>query len=266
VVAAQIDAHPRIISGVASWREIGERVFVRRHTSYDLNVGLVVGEQRCVVIDTRASLGEGTALAAAVREVTALPSVVVNTHAHFDHFLGNAAFLEAPIWSSRRCAEVIAETGAAQRDMADGGPEDMRVTPIVVPTRTFVSALTLRLGGRTARLSFAGRGHTDNDVVAVVSDAAVTFMGDLVEEGAPPAFEDAYPLEWPITLDRLIAGALDGPVVPGHGAVVDWDFVREQRDLLARVAHAGRTGAWHNVGLPDEYARIARQRCQLQLR
>jgi glyoxylase-like metal-dependent hydrolase (beta-lactamase superfamily II) len=266
VVAAQVDAHTRIIAGVAFWTEIGERVFVRRNASYDLNVGLVVGGERCLVVDTRASLREGTALANAVRAMTALPWVVVNTHAHFDHFLGNAAFPRAPIWSSRRCAEVIAETGATQRDTAAGGPDDIRTTPIVAPMHTFVSARTLDLGGRTARLSFAGRGHTDNDIVAVVPDAAVTFMGDLVEEGAPPAFEDAYPLDWPTTLDTLIAGALDGPVVPGHGAVVDWHFVREQRDLLARVARAGRTGAWHEVGLPDDSARIARERCLTQLR
>ena len=238
---------------------------MRRHASYDLNVGLIVGAERCAVIDTRASLGEGTELAAAVRTITSRPGVVVNTHAHFDHFLGNAAFPGVPIWSSRRCAEAIATSGASQRDTATDGPDDMRASPIVAPTDTFVTTASLDLGGRTAQLSFPGRGHTDNDIVVTVPDAAVTFAGDLVEEGAPPAFEDAYPLDWPTTLDTLIASAPAGPVVPGHGAVVDWDFVREQRDLLARVAAAGRSCNWRDVDLPDDYAAIARQRCAAQL-
>jgi len=250
---------------VATWREIGERVFVRRHASYDLNVGLIVGAQHCLVIDTRASLGEGTYLAAAVRAVTPLPWTVVNTHSHFDHYLGNAAFPDAPIWASQRCADAIAAYGAEQRDAVTDGPEDVHDSPIVGPTRTFTTTASLDLGGRTAELSFPGRGHTDNDIVVTVADAGVTFAGDLVEEGAPPSFGDSFPLDWPATLDTLIAAAPNGPVVPGHGAVVDWAFVREQRDLLARVAAAGRTGVWREVGLPDDFAATARARCELQL-
>ena len=54
----------------AGWREIGDRVFVRRHRELDLNCGLVVGDGGCLVIDTRSHLGEGRALAEAVRTVT----------------------------------------------------------------------------------------------------------------------------------------------------------------------------------------------------
>jgi glyoxylase-like metal-dependent hydrolase (beta-lactamase superfamily II) len=250
---------------MSTWTEIGDRVFVRRHASYDLNVGLIIGADRCAVIDTRASLTEGTELAAGIRAVTALPCVVVNTHAHFDHFLGNVAFAGAPIWSSQRCAEVITATGADQRDSVTDGPADLPDTPIVAPTHTFATSVDLDLGGRTAKLSFLGRGHTDNDIVITVPEAGVTFAGDLVEEGAPPAFEDSYPLDWPATLDTLFTAAPGGPVVPGHGAVVDLNFVQEQRDLLARVAEAGHTGNWSEVDLPEDYAAIARARCEAQL-
>ena len=70
----------------------------------------------------------------------------------------------------------------------------------------------------------------------VVPDAGVVFCGDLVEGGAPPVYgTDAFPLEWPATLDRL--GALAPPtVVPGHGDVVGPGFVAGQRDELAAMA------------------------------
>src|SRR5262245_39903331 len=135
--------------GMSDWTEIADRVFVRRHASYDVNVGLIVGAEHCAVIDTRASLREGTELAAAVRTVSALPGVVVNTHAHFDHFLGNAAFPGAPIWASRRCADVVAREGAAQRDAVTDGPADVHATPVVAPTHTFTTTARLDLGGRT---------------------------------------------------------------------------------------------------------------------
>jgi hypothetical protein len=68
----------------------------------------------------------------------------------------------------------------------------------------------------------------------------VTVAGDLVEEGAPPSFGDAYPLEWPRTLDALLP-RLHPVVVPGHGDVVDPAFVARQRDDLAVVADVARS-------------------------
>jgi len=53
---------------------------------------------------------------------------------------------------------------------------------------------------------------------------------------------------------------------PGLNGLTETYFVREQRDLLARVAEAGRTNAWTDVGLPDDYAAIAREGCAAQLR
>ena len=72
-------------------------------------------------------------------------------------------------------------------------------------------------------------------------DRPVVFAGDLVEQGAPPAFEDAHPGDWPATLGRLHALAR-GPVVPGHGGVVDADFVGAQREELLAVLAAVRAG------------------------
>ena len=97
---------------------------------------------------------------------------------------------------------------------------------------------TLDLGDRRVDLRFLGRGHTDHDVVALVPDASVLFAGDLVEEGAPPSFGDAFPLDWPATLGQLLDLAGEGPVVPGHGEVVDRDFVAGQLGDVAFLAEA----------------------------
>ena len=225
----------------AGWREVGDRVFVRRHRELDLNCGLVVGEDACLVVDTRSHLGEGQALAEAVRAVTGHPWTVVNTHAHHDHCFGNAAFRPAAVWGTRRCAEALAATGELQRaDVVTGlrtdddpAAELVATAPIDGPDHLIEDAVVLDVGGRAVDLRHLGRGHTDGDLVVAVDD--VVFAGDLVEEGAPPAMEDAFPLEWADTLTALLAG-VRGPVVPGHGAVVDAGFVVAQRDELARLA------------------------------
>jgi glyoxylase-like metal-dependent hydrolase (beta-lactamase superfamily II) len=235
------------------WREVAAGVLVRRHRVLDLNVTLVLGDERALVVDTHQHAGHARALIGAVREVTGLPWVVVDTHAHFDHTFGNATFAaEQPgleIWGHEGCRRDLERFGTLQRALAAQGmreagradeAEAIEDVDIVPPNRTFTADAELDLGGRTVLLHHPGRGHTGHDAVVDVPDAGVTVAGDLVEQGAPPSFGDAYPLEWPGTLDALLP-RLGQVVVPGHGDVVDPAFVASQRDDLAVVADVARS-------------------------
>ncbi|HEX5496661.1 MAG TPA: MBL fold metallo-hydrolase [Mycobacteriales bacterium] len=269
-----------------SWREVGDGVFTRRHhrPDYcDLNAGLVVGEGGCLVVDTCSTRRQAGELAEAIRRVTPHPWVaVVNTHAHFDHFFGNAEFGPVPLWGHRDCAATIVEYGALMRRWLAAGARDRghaklaadyEAVELVPPDHTFSGIAELTVGGRPVRLRYLGRGHTHNDIVVEVPDARVVFAGDLVEEGAPPAFSDAFPLEWPSTLDALLP-LLPGPVVPGHGDVVDRGYVARQAGELrqvaelARAAHVDRPDdpeAWRSLPLPEPAARAALERAFRQL-
>jgi glyoxylase-like metal-dependent hydrolase (beta-lactamase superfamily II) len=235
------------------WREVGERVFVRRHRTLDLNAGLILGDERCLIVDTRSSEREAGELLRAVRSITHLPYAVAITHAHFDHCFGTATFAAAQpgceVWAHEACRAELARSGADQRAsiaswLRDSGqPEladEVETVTLELPNQTVTVDATIDLGGREVTLYHPGRGHTDHDLVVEVPDADVTFVGDLVEQGAPPSFDDAFPLEWPGTLDTLLERL--GPiVVPGHGDVVDPDFVARQRVDIAEVAEVART-------------------------
>ncbi len=272
------------------WQEVGDRVFVRRHASLDLNCGLVVGDEACLVIDTRLHLGQAADLIAAIRQITARPSTVVNTHAHWDHCLGNAAFRPAEIWGHVRAAADLTASGERQRAAAarqardtvgDDLADQIAGAPIDPPDRLVEEHVELIVGGRPVDLRFLGRGHTDGDLVIEVdcgSEGCVVFAGDLVEEGNPPGFDDAYPLDWAATLGRL-HGLARGPVVPGHGAVVDGEFVADQRANMLAVdriiretfnesgAAAAFTGPLPDAGPYDEdTTRLAVRRGWRQLR
>lgn len=231
-----------------TWREVGQGVYARRHEELNLNCGLVVGEERALLVDTRIYHSQGMELLASVRELTDLEVVVVNTHAHYDHCFGNSAFRDSRIYAHAGAAEELLRTGEHQREQIvehlrrTDRPEiaqEIEETEIVLPFYLVESDTEIDLGGRSAHLLYSGRAHTDHDLAVAVPDAGVVFAGDLVEEGADPAMEDAFPLEWAATVRALADKAATAGAdvwVPGHGDVVDRAFVDAQGAQLAHLA------------------------------
>ncbi len=223
------------------WVEVGDGVLARRHRELDLTVGLVLGGERALVVDTRGDHRQGAELAAAVRLVTPLPLVVAITHAHFDHCFGTAAFLPCPVYGLPACTTAIGATAAAQRAEWEahyrGTGDDAMAEALAgtdPPLPDHAAPADLDLGGRPVHLRHLGPGHTDHDLVVHVPDAGVVFAGDLVEQGAPPSIgPDSLPAAWPATLTALLA-LRPRIVVPGHGDPVDAGFVARQRVDLGR--------------------------------
>jgi glyoxylase-like metal-dependent hydrolase (beta-lactamase superfamily II) len=241
--------------------EVGPAVFVLRYPVLDVSVTLILGERCAAVVDTLSSDQQARELRDAVRRVTALPLVLVNTHHHFDHSYGNGTLAEGdrPIWGHEAAARALREEGERYQrlwyemykpthpDLA----EELAAVAIRPPDHTVHRQATVDLGGRVVELLHFGRGHTDGDIVVSVTDASVLVAGDLVESGGPPSFGDAYPLEWPETLGAVLHLTTPATVVvPGHGPAVDPDFVRGQHDDLSALAWLIRDG--HADGAPAE--------------
>ncbi len=238
---------------MTAFTEIADRVFVLRYPVLDVNVTLVVGDGSALVVDTLASAEQAGQLRDAIRRITAAPLTIVNTHHHFDHTFGNATLRAdspgCPIWAHEYAARQLTERTPHElpvlyAEWVDAEPTlaaqlaDVTITP---PDHTVRETATLDVGGRTVTLHHTGRGHTAGDLVVRVRDADVLIAGDLIEQGADPSFGDSYPLDWPDTLARVLPWCT-GPVVPGHGAVVDRAFAAEQHRLLSTVDWAIRDG------------------------
>jgi glyoxylase-like metal-dependent hydrolase (beta-lactamase superfamily II) len=243
----------------ARWIEVADGVHVRRHEELDLSLGLVVGEDGCLVVDTGGDGVQGAEWAAAVRAVTPLPWTVVLTHAHFDHAFGTGAFLPCPVLAHPNCVDELVVESAEDKDKwsayyaANDKPEiaaAIRATRVELPGTLVSERTTVDLGGRTVVIDQFGRGHTDHDLVLRVEDADVVFAGDLVENGAPPSFEGSFPASWPIALEGLLTlTGSDTVVVPGHGEPVDAAFVATQRDEILAVVDLARGLASGSVTL-----------------
>ncbi|MDQ1323790.1 MAG: hypothetical protein QG587_1125 [Chloroflexota bacterium] len=263
------------------WLEIGDRVFVRRYRFYDQGIVAVLGGDTALVVDTRTTLAQAREILDDLRDLgSPRVGIVVNTHGHYDHVFGNAVFRPAVIWGHERCRTMIELTGEAQREkVARDVPAlagELAEVVLDPPERVFADAAILDLDGREIRIAYLGRGHTDNDIVVSIPDADVLCAGDLLENGAPPWFGDGYPMDWPATVERVLALTGERTVVsPGHGDHAGRTFVETSLGQFRAIAalasrlHAGDLdieGAMAEAPYPAGAAREPIERALAQLR
>lgn len=198
-----------------------------------------------LLIDTGSALTEAAAIDADVRQLAGRAVThVVLTHKHFDHVLGSSQFTDAEIYCAPEVLDYLVSgkdelRADALRHGADATEVDRAVAALQPPSCGVQDAV-VDLGGRTARVTHPGRGHTTSDLIVVLpgrrlaNEPTVVFTGDLVEESADPCVdEDSDLAAWPATLDRMLAtGGNEAIYVPGHGRAVDASFIRSQRDWL----------------------------------
>jgi glyoxylase-like metal-dependent hydrolase (beta-lactamase superfamily II) len=214
-------------------------VYVAVAEPESVNLGLIVGSQRTLLVDTGSSPLQGHALRGSLSAVTDRPlAAVVVTHWHYDHAFGLAAFADVPrIAHESLHVRLLSAEAAVEAQRLGVNPEELGQPNVEIAVAT-----ALDLGGRRVEIAHLGRGHTDGDLVVVVPDADVLFAGDLLESARAPSFgSDAVPDEWPATLDAVI-GLMTATTlaIPGHGEPVDREFVFEQRGWIAAQAAAQR--------------------------
>jgi glyoxylase-like metal-dependent hydrolase (beta-lactamase superfamily II) len=234
------------------WREVGDRVWVRRYEALDQTIPVIGGEDGLIVVDTRAHHRAADELRADLRQLPGTIAAVVNTHGHWDHAFGNARFAPTPIWGHVQCVPMVAERGfevldRLRRDYPTEPWDEVVLTP---PTELIEDSAVLDLGDRQVELRHLGLGHTDNDLVISVPDASVLLVGDLLENAPAPAFGDSYPIAWAET-GRALLGLVDGVVVPGHGDPFERGFAERQVEELATLAELARAAVSGVIGIDD---------------
>ncbi|MFI6872737.1 MBL fold metallo-hydrolase [Streptomyces sp. NPDC050400] len=230
------------------WEELAPNVGRIRLPGWDCTTGLVVGDGAALLIDTGSSLGEGARLRADTRRLLGAHARVTHvalTHPHFDHVLGTAAFAGVEVYGAVGIDAVFAHgseeiCATAVRHGIDPERAAEATDLLVTPHHRVCGEWTLDLGGGLqVLLANLGPAHSGHDLVVLVPGRPeIVFCGDLVEEsGEPQAGSDAAPRRWPAALDRLLSlGGEDAVYVPGHGSVVNAEFVRAQRATLAALS------------------------------
>ena len=199
------------------------------------NMTLLGGPDGALMVDCGLPNRTDDILAAAEKAAGRV-AVVVDTHWHFDHAGGNAAF-------ARRGAKLWGTPVTRARLATDQYNEVFQMKspaspPEALPTLTFVEA-ELHHNGEELHLISVPPAHTDGDLVVHFRKADVIACGDLVSFGLYPNI-DASSRGW---LGGMIAAAdrllkVAGPatrIVPGHGPVGTVDDLRAYRKMLVGV-------------------------------
>ena len=130
------------------WREVADQVFVRRFVDFNVNVGLVVGDDAALVVDTRGSERQGRELAGEIRWITQARLIVANTHHHYDHAFGNSAFLPADMWGHERaplaCDPTAGPRNSPWRRPCPRSPRNTRRRSITPRTRHSATSVSTR--------------------------------------------------------------------------------------------------------------------------
>lgn len=221
------------------------------------NVGIVVGEERALVVDTGMGLANGRRVLAKARALTDKPLVLTVTHFHPEHGYGAKAFADESvrIVYNRSQQEELDAKGQAYLEMfrtfGDSVAEQLEEVEFVGPDELYDDRLTLDLGRLHVELLHFGLAHTRGDQVVYVPEQRVLFAGDLLENRIfpivpwfPPEDVDVSGSRWIEVLDRLEELA-PTVVVPGHGELTGPELIGQVRsyleDVRARVRAASGT-------------------------
>jgi len=198
-------------------------------------------------------------------------SAALDTHYHFDHSLGNAAYGAhgIPIWAHadvaprmqksyvamqsqqldailapyKKQVEAAADETDKQHAQSDLGAftaiaQSAQGTVIALPNQPLLPGdfpKTIDLGGTKVVLE-TYPGHSGTDVIARVPDQNIVFTGDLLFEARWPVSFDADIDGWRSTLEKFAAFDKDTLFVPGHGQVCGLEGIANERAVFDDLA------------------------------
>lgn len=232
------------------------------------NVGLVLGTDRLLVIDTAMGPANGSKIRAFAEELAEGRELVVTvTHFHPEHGFGAQAFRDERIVYNRAQLDELHEKGAAYIEMfrtfGEGVAAQLEGVELVEPDEAYLGdAHTIDLGGRHVQLRTYGLAHTRGDQVVWLPEERVLFTGDLVEERCfaifpyfPPDDADVDGERWLGVLERL-ESLEPAIVVPGHGDVGDASLIATAREYIAQLRDETRALAAAGVGIEEAVTRL----------
>lgn len=214
VAATCVDDVPwqPVAPGVWAWNPAVEAEIAPANAGHVVPTSVVVHGRQALLIDPGPSRAHGERVRRSLAcRFGAQVRWVVNTHAHAENVLGNAAFADRVATGrtqilanaatregmARRCPDCLASL------TAKAGARAMAGTRIVLPTRTLREGDVLRLGPHRLRVLRSEQGHTAGDLVLWDAGQRLLWVGGLVYGQRLPELAQGSLDGWLAALDRL---------------------------------------------------------------
>jgi glyoxylase-like metal-dependent hydrolase (beta-lactamase superfamily II) len=208
------------------------------------NVGIIVGSESTLVVDSGMGPRNGEVTLREVRKVSSHPQLyLTSTHFHPEHVSGFQAFPAGSrlIRPAVQQEELLAKSAGMIEMFSKMSPAHAELLKPVkprIPDLTFGNFVELRLGGLTVRIFTVKPAHTDGDNFVWVKEDGVLFCGDVVINRFYPIISD-HGGSWIEVLDEL-AKIKPAIVVPGHGEVAGPELIARERAYLVKLQTRSR--------------------------
>jgi glyoxylase-like metal-dependent hydrolase (beta-lactamase superfamily II) len=250
------------------------------------NAGIVDLGDSVLVFDTFINPGAAEELKQAAENLTGKKvSLVVNSHFHDDHIRGNQVFvpgagiistgwtknkilINEPTeqqWAKENIAarqasadeQLRNENGKAKEEAQmwknyyDAIAQSLPGLTTILPERIFSD--TLRIAGPEKELLLVEmkNGHTSSDIVMIIPEDGIVFMGDLLFKDRHPWLGDGDAENWKKHLADMISDVSLREFVPGHG---DLNYINDLQQLAAEaVSNQEPDSVFVKRPVPEKY-------------
>lgn len=292
----RVAATPIVDKGYASIRKIGDGVYATisdpsKGFETLSNGGFIIGRDAALMIEGFHTPGGAMLQLETYHSVSKVPiSAALDTHYHFDHSMGNAAYGAhgIPIWAHADAAPMMQKNYVPMQSMtADAilSPFKKRIeaaksdvdkqhaqgdlqafTGVVQSAQNTVISLpnhgipvadfpkTIDLGGTKVVLE-THPGHSGTDVIARIPDQNIVFTGDLLFDAWYPVTFDGDVAGWRATLEKFAAYDKGTLFVPGHGQLCGQEGIADQRAVFDDLAAYAEKMHKQGVGVEEAASR-----------
>ncbi|MDP1785165.1 MAG: MBL fold metallo-hydrolase [Sulfuricurvum sp.] len=211
-----------------------------------------------VVIDSGSSYLYAKSAYKAMQKIKPLPvELVINTHVHDDHWLGNGFFAQKGVMVLGSVDFVHnAIIDSPSRIQTHISPEAYVGTIPTLPTETISSDKTLKIGEQELKLHLMEKkAHSAKDLVVFLPKSRTLFAGDLVFNDRVPSLVGGDINGWIDALDDL--KKLNATtIIGGHGFRTDKKAAEMTRNYLTEMRTEIRAAIGEGLGIDETIKKV----------
>lgn len=211
-----------------------------------------------VVVDTGPSYAYAESAYKEMKKIKPLPvKLVINTHIHDDHWLGNGFFTQSGVsvvGSDDFLHNVNVQEATRMQNTIS--PAAYEGTVSTLPTEIISETTRKKVGNQDIELKIIPRtAHSTKDLVVYLPKSGVLFAGDLVFNDRLPSVKGGNINGWITTLEELESmGALH--VIGGHGRNAEKNSSKMTHEYLTQMRSEIRSAIESGLGIDETIKKV----------